>query len=63
MTSGSGNERPATNHGTTKQKFIITRSDTSTRRLWATFEFTGKENGDSATITNGVIDSLLWFRE
>ena len=48
---------------TTKQKLIVTRFDTSSRRLWATFDFSGKGNGDSVTIANGVIDSLLWFRE
>jgi len=53
----------ASSDQTTKQKLIITRSDTSSRRLWATFDFSGKRNGDSVTITNGVIDSLLWFRE
>ena len=53
----------ATSDGTTQQKLIITRSDTSSRRLWGTFDFSGKGNGDSVTITNGVIDSLLWFRE
>ncbi|MFI5264404.1 MAG: hypothetical protein ACHQM6_07810, partial [Candidatus Kapaibacterium sp.] len=53
----------ATSDATTRQKLIITRSDTSSRRLWATFDFSGKGYGDSVTITNGVIDSLLWFRE
>ena len=53
----------ATSDQTTRQALIITRSDTSSRRLWGTFGFSGKGNGDSVTIVNGVIDSLLWFRE